>query len=110
MSYMDKIKNYGMDIDYIDSVSPFELIGTLVNRDELAGDYEKLSTEEKILLKQYDKKLLKNATRFYEALKGVYHFQNRKPLGYWWSNIDLVVAGKLNVDLDRTDTYQAYLA
>jgi len=110
MSYMDKIKIYGMDLDYIDSVSPFELIGTLVIRDELEGNYDKLSNEEKILLKQNDKKLLKNAKRFYEALKEVYHFQNRKPHGYWWSNLDLVVSGKIKVDLNRTDTYERYMA
>jgi len=53
---------------------------------------------------------LKNAKRFYEALKEVYHFQNRKPHGYWWSNLDLVVSGKIKVDLNRTDTYERYMA
>ena len=51
MTYMEKIDSYGVDLDFIEETSPFELIGT----------------------------------------------QNRKPLSHWWSNIDLVVSGKLPV-------------
>ena len=102
-SNIEKIKNYGLDLDYIGDISPFELIGTLILRDDIAK--ADLTFREKALLKSYDKKLLENAENFYNELKKVYDFQNRKPLDYWWSNIDLVVNGEIIVDIDNNKVW-----
>ena len=98
MTYMEKIDSYGVDLDFIEETSPFELIGTLVKRDELEEVKNSLTYAEKIKLAEYDEKLLNNAKKFYNAIKEVYQFQNRKPISHWWSNIDLVVSGKLPVN------------
>ena len=99
MSYMEKIHSYGEDLAFMESVSPFELIGALVKRDEIEAVRSSLSKEELSQLEKYDKNLLSHAQQFYDLIKEVYQFQNRKPLKYWWSNIDLVATGKLSVDL-----------
>ena len=104
MTYMEKIDSYGVDLDFIDEISPFELIGTLVKRDELEEVKNSLTYAEKIKLAEYDEKLFNNAQKFYNAIKEVYQFQfqNRKPISHWWSNIDLVVSGKLPVNFQTT--------
>ena len=104
------IDSYGVDFDFIEESSPFELIGTLVKRDELEQVKNYLIDDEKIKLAEYDKKLLNNAQKFYNAIKEVYQFQNRKPLSHWWSNIDLVVSGKLPVNLHTAKVKSQYRA
>lgn len=99
MSYMKEIHSYGADLAFMEKSSPFELIGALVKRDKLEEVRDTLTSEELQQLEEYDKTLLANANIFYELIKEVYQFQNRKPLKYWWSNIDLIVSGKLTVDL-----------
>ena len=96
---MKDIHSYGTDLSFMEDTSPFELIGTLVKRDKLEEARAAFSTEELQQLEQYDRDLLANAKRFYDLIKEVYQFQNRKPLKYWWSNIDLVATGKLTVEL-----------
>ena len=102
MSYMDEIQSYGTDLSCMEDVSPFELIGALVKRDKLEDARDNLNAEELQQLKEFDQKLLDNAGRFYELIKEVYHFQNRRPLKYWWSNIDLVASGKLTINISST--------
>lgn len=103
MSYMEKIHSYGEDLAFMEEVSPFELIGTLVKRDEIEAVRGSLSKEELEQLEKYDRDLLSHAQQFYDLIREVYQFQNRKPLKYWWSNIDLVATGKLSVDLATTN-------
>ena len=110
MTYMEKIDSYGVDLDFIEETSPFELIGTLVKRDELEEVKNSLTYDEKIKLAEYDKKLFNNAQKFYNAIKEVYQFQNRKSLSHWWSNIDLVVSGKLSVNLHTAKMKSQYRA
>ena len=110
MSYLEKIDSYGVDLDYIEETSPFELIGTLVKRDELESVKDFLTYDEKIKLAEYDLKLFNNAQKFYDAIKEVYQFQNRKPLSHWWANIDLVVSGKLPVNLHTAKVKTQYRA
>ena len=98
---MEKIDSYGVDLDFIEETSPFELIGTLVKRDELEEVKNSLTYDEKMKLAEYDLKLFNNAQKFYDAIKEVYQFQNRKPLSHWWTNIDLVVSGKLPINLQK---------
>ena len=91
---MDKIDSYGIDLEYIGEASDFELIGTLVKRDELEEIYNQLSVEEKMKLQEYDEILFNNADKFYESIKNVYSFQNKRLAGNWWSNINLMVNQK----------------
>jgi len=107
---MEKIDSYGVDLDFIEETSPFELIGTLVKRDEIEEVKDFLTYDEKIKLAEYDRKLFNNAQKFYNAIKEVYQFQNRKPLSHWWSNIDLVVSGKLPVNLHTVKVKSQYRA
>lgn len=102
MSYMKEIHSYGADLSFMEDTSPFELIGALVKRDKLEEVRDDLTEEERRQLEKYDRDLLANAKRFYELIKEVYQFQNRKPLKYWWTNIDLVASGKLTVELSPT--------
>lgn len=103
LSYLQLIKNYGIDIAECDDVSSFELIATLVNRDKLEESYDNLSGEEKDLLISYDKLLLDNAKKFYDELSKVYSFNNSKQLTHWWAHIDKVVSGELIVDLEKRE-------
>ena len=91
---MDKIDSYGIDLEYIGEASDFELIGTLVKRDELEEIYNQLSVDERVKLQKYDEILFNNADKFYESIKNVYSFQNKIPAGNWWSNINLLVNQK----------------
>ena len=91
---MDKIDSYGIDLEYIGEASDFELIGTLVKRDELEEIYNQLSVDEKMKLQEYDEILFNNADKFYESIKNVYSFQNKRLAGNWWSNINLMVNQK----------------
>ena len=92
--YMDKIDSYGIDLEYIGEASDFELIGTLVKRDELEEIYDQLSVKEKLKLQEYDEILINNFDKFYESIKNVYSFQNIKPESKWWSYISLLVNQK----------------
>ena len=91
---MDKIDSYGIDLEYIGEASDFELIGTLVKRDELEEIYNQLSVEEKMRLQKYDEILFDNAEKFYNTIKNVYSFQDKKTAGSWWSNINFLVNQK----------------
>lgn len=101
MSYMNEINSYGIDLSYISEASPFELIGTLVKRDELEKVRNFMTDEEAKRLELYDDELLAKAQEFYNVIKGVYKFQNRQQPSHWWANIDLVASGKLLVDTKK---------
>ena len=104
LSNLQLIKNYGMDIDDCeneDLLSPFDLIATLAVRDSLEEDYNNLSDEEKRLLKENDKKLIKNAVKFNQELKKVLKLDGSIPVERWWTHLDEVISGELFVDLDN---------
>lgn len=100
MSFKEEIEFYGEDILDLE-ISPFETMDVLHRRSRLHANYEKLTQEEMELLKQYDQKLLDNASSVYHHINKIYDFQNDKPIEEWWWHLDKIDNRQLTVYLDQ---------
>lgn len=77
MNFKQEIEFYGDDLRNFET-SPFEMVETLHMRSKLHQRSKELTSEQKSLLKKYDKLLLKDAEKVYEHVKGVYDFKSDK--------------------------------
>ncbi len=97
-----KINNYGMDVTEELTVSPFEYIDTFHIRSNLLKNYNKLTSEQKDQIRQYDLILLKRAKEFYDYVSEI-HDWNRtlESINEWWWHLDKIIEGKLKVDIEN---------
>lgn len=93
MDFKQEIEFYGDDLKNLE-ISPFEMIDTFHRRSMLHQHFEKLTADEKALIKEHDLYLLKIAQPVYEHLKKVDDFQSDKPVQEWWWHLDKVMNAK----------------
>lgn len=97
MNFKQEIEFYGEDIKNFEN-SPFELIEAFHRRSMLCNHFDKLTTEEKALLREHDLILWKTAKQVFEHVKKAYDFQSDKPIHEWWWHLDKVVNKQLTLN------------
>ncbi len=97
--YKQDILQYGDDVNDLDC-SAFESLRTLHDRTTLHEIHDELDFDEKILLGQFDLKLIENAEEMVKQIGKVYDFslsdKNNIPHDQWWWHLDKIARGQLN--------------
>ncbi|MBU9720279.1 MULTISPECIES: hypothetical protein [Bacillaceae] len=97
--FKQDILNYGNDVIDVDS-SPFESLRMLHDRSRIHTIQDQLDFNEKVLLGEYDLKLISNAKDIVEHMSEVYDFslsdKNGIPHEQWWWHLDKIAKGNMN--------------
>jgi hypothetical protein len=109
LDFKKKIDFYGNDLQDFE-ISPFEMVQTLHVRTKFYRYHDELTSDEKLLLKKYDKLLLDNVKKFYDHMKRIYNFSNDKPMEQWWWHLDKILNHELSIDLENNTVTKTYLS
>jgi hypothetical protein len=95
MSYKDLIESYEADVQF-PGVSGMEHLDMLMNRSEIVKYEAHFTGYEKKRLREADRLLLKNATKFYSAIRriadlAIWRVDEKVPPSHWWWFLDVVV-------------------
>lgn len=95
--YKQDILNYGEDVIDFES-SPFESLRMLHDRSELFKVQDQLDYEEKLMLAQFDIKLIANAEKMVEQISKVYDFGLSAEISadQWWWHLDKIASGDMS--------------
>jgi hypothetical protein len=95
--FKQDIMNYGDDVNDFDS-SPFESLRMLHDRTDLHKVQDELDYEEKVLLANYDIKLIENAEKMVEHISKIYDFDLSSdiPSEQWWWHLDKIANGVMS--------------
>ncbi|MEC2159752.1 hypothetical protein [Virgibacillus halodenitrificans] len=95
--YEQNIINYGNDVSDLAS-SPFESLRMLHDRTALYKIQHRLNYQEKVLLAQYDLKLIENAEKMVKHINNIYDFElsDDIPSEQWWWHLDKIANGTMD--------------
>lgn len=98
--YGKSIELYGKLIGNVE-ISPVESVDLLHRRSDLERVVHELTEDQKMMLSEYDLKLINNAKIMSEHIQKAFDFSvSDHPLSEWWWHLDLVASGKSPFNLN----------